>query len=85
MAKKIRKRTPNQGSLKNPRKATIRMTERESGQLASIQGLCRAFGKRERLIDLWRKVAFPAIQEYVKPYVEAAKAARMAKRELADG
>ena len=74
--RRIRRRADNAGSDRRTRKLSLRMTERLSNELASIQGLMLAHGKRETLAELWERVAMPAIREYVAPYAAAAKAAR---------
>lgn len=76
----IRRRTKNEGSVSRPRKVTVRVTERVSNKVASIQGLCRAWGKRETLADLWEAVCMPALADYVRPYADRAKADREAKK-----
>ena len=58
--------------------ARFRMTQRISGELASIQGLCWRYGKRETLAELWEAVCMPALADYVRPYADRAKAAREA-------
>ena len=57
----------------------IRMTQRLSGELASIQGLCWRYGKRETLADLWEDVLMPALHEHVRPYADRARDERKAK------
>ena len=74
--RKIRPRTWNQGDMVRTRKATIRMTPKLSNRLSSVQGLCHAFGKRETLAELWERVAFPAIERYVRGYADAARKAK---------
>lgn len=60
----------------------IRMTQRISGELASIQGLCWKYGDRETLADLWENLLMPALREYVRPYADRAREERKAgKRE----
>lgn len=56
------------------------MTPKLSSRLASVQGLCHAFGKRETLAELWERVAFPAIERHVRKYADAAQKARSAPR-----
>lgn len=75
-ARHIRRRTYNQGSELHPRKVTIRVTECMSNRVASLQGLIYRYGKRETLSELFEKVMFPALREYVKPYAELAKTDR---------
>ena len=65
---------------RRPYIARVRMTSRVSKSLASIQGLCRAFGNKESLADLIEKVALPAIEKYVEPYADKAKKARLEKK-----
>ena len=72
----VRRRTFNAGSEKRTRKVTIRCTERVSNELASMQGLMYAFGRRERLADLWEGYLMPVLRLYVKPYAAKAKADR---------
>ena len=76
----IRRRTENEGSVTRPRKVTVRVSVHVSNRLASIQGLCRAWGKRETLADLWEAVCMPALADYVRPYADRAKAAREAAK-----
>ena len=76
-ARCIRRRTYNQGSEPHPRKVTIRVTECMSNRVASLQGLMYKYGRRETLSELFEKVMFPTLQEYVKPYAERAKADRV--------
>ena len=73
-----RRRTRNQGSAPHPRKVTIRITERLSNELASIQGLMFAFGRRETLCDVWERVLMPRLRAYVRSYAERARKARAA-------
>ena len=53
--------------------ARFRMTQRISGELASIQGLCWRYGKRETLADLWEAVCMPALRDHVRPYADRAR------------
>ena len=76
----IRRRTKNEGSVTRPRKITMRVTVGVSNKTASIQGLCRRWGKRETLAELWEVVCMPALAEYVRPYADKAKAAREAAK-----
>ena len=76
--RRVRRRTRNQGSNPHPRKVTIRITERLSNELASIQGLMFAFGRRETLCDVWERVLMPRLRAYVCPYAERARKARAA-------
>ncbi len=75
---RIRRRTRNQGSNLHPRKVTVRVTERLSNELASIQGLIYAFGRRETVSRLFEQVMMPALREYVKPYARKAQLHRKA-------
>ena len=74
-ARRIRRRTDNQGDPFRQRKVTIRVTRELSNELASLQGLMWAFGKKETLADLFEDVLMPRLRDYVKPYV--AKVRRM--------
>ena len=76
----IRRRTKNEGSVSRPRKITVRVTVGVSNKTASIQGLCRRWGKRETLAELYESVMLPALAEYVRPYADKAKAAREAAK-----
>lgn len=78
----VRKRRDSQGSNLRPRKIEIRATERVSNKFASIQGLIFRYGKKETIADLFENICIPALEEYVKPYAERAKADRAA--ELSD-
>lgn len=72
----VRKRHDNNGSLLRPRKIEIRMSEQSSNRLASIQGLLYRFGHKETMAELFERVMLPALEVYVRPYVETAKAER---------
>lgn len=74
----VRKRRDSQGSSLRPRKIEIRATERVSNRFASIQGLIFRYGKKETIADLFENICIPALEEYVKPYAEKAKADRVA-------
>ena len=74
----VRKRRDSQGSNLRPRKIEIRATERVSNKFASIQGLIFRYGKKETIADLFENICIPALEEYVKPYAEKAKADRVA-------
>lgn len=74
----VRKRRDSQGSALRPRKIEIRATERVSNKFASIQGLIFRYGKKETIADLFENICIPALEEYVKPYAEKAKADREA-------
>lgn len=80
----IRRRKPTDGSLARSCLARFRMTQRLSSELASIQGLCWRYGKRERLADLWEAVCMPALREHVRPYADRARADRMAQKAVRD-
>lgn len=75
----IRKRNEDK-SIRNCRKrmyhAKFRMTKPVSKRLASIQGLCYAYGNKESLADLFEYVALPAFEKYVAKYAKKAKAER---------
>ena len=74
----VRKRRDSQGSNLRPRKIEIRATERVSNRFASIQGLIFRYGKKETIADLFENICIPALEEYVRPYAERAKADRAA-------
>ena len=76
----IRKRHDNEGSERRIRKVTIRLTERLSNELASIQGLIYAFGKQEPMADIFEHRLMPVLRHYVRPYAIEAKKAREAER-----
>lgn len=76
----IRKRHDNEGSERRIRKVTIRLTERLSNELASIQGLIYAFGKQEPMADIFEQRLMPVLRHYVRPYAIEAKKAREAER-----
>ena len=77
----IRKRNVSDG-LRRGYVARFRMTQRLSAELASMQGLCRRYGKRESLADLWENVCMPALRDHVRPYADRARDERKAgKRE----
>ena len=77
----IRKRNVSDG-LRRGYVARFRMTQRLSAELASMQGLCRRYGKRESLADLWESVCMPALRDHVRPYADRARDERKAgKRE----
>lgn len=77
----VRKRHDHQGSILRPRKMEIRMDERTSNRLASVQGLIFRFGKKETMADLFETVMLPALEEYVRPYVALAREAAKPKQE----
>ncbi len=74
--RRIRKRRAQAGSSARSHCVRVRMTAKTSNLLASLQGLCWRYGKRETLADLFERVALPAIQAHVRPYVEQAREAR---------
>lgn len=78
----VRRRSHNFGSVTRPRKMEVRLTRELSSEVASIQGLIFKYGKRETMADIFENVLFPALQAYVAPYVERAKADREAQREV---
>ena len=78
----VRRRMPTDGSRTRAVIARFRMTQRLSAELASMQGLCRRYGKRESLADLWESVCMPALRDHVRPYADRARDERKAgKRE----
>lgn len=77
----VRRRSHNFVSVTRPRKMEIRLTRELSSKVSSIQGLIFKYSKRETMADIFEKVLFPALQAYVAPYVERAKADREAQRE----
>ncbi len=69
----VRRRTDNQGSRLNPRKATIRMSEADSARLMQWQGLARKYGNRD-MVWLWRNVCAPALKAHCEAvYVPMAR------------
>lgn len=78
---RIRKRSVCPGDDLRTHRVTVRMTRSASAELASIQGLCWRFGKRETVAALFETVALPAIRAHVRPYADRAKAERLAERE----
>ena len=78
----IRKRDFNDGSTPRPYIGRFRMTHSISAELASLQGLCWRYGKRETMAELFERVAMPAFREYVRPYADIAKAEREANRRI---
>ena len=79
--RRIRKRRAQAGSSARTHCVRVRMTAKTSNLLASLQGLCWRFGKRETLADLFEHVALPAIQAHVRPYADQAREARERARE----
>ena len=80
----IRKRNPTDEHRRGYI-ARFRMTQRLSGELASIQGLCWRYGKRETLADLFENVCMPALREHVRPYADRAREDRKAKAGKREG
>ena len=80
----IRKRNPTDDHRRGY-VARFRMTSAISHSLASMQGLCRRYGKRETLADLWETVCMPALIEYVSPYADKAREDRAATAEKREG
>ena len=78
-ARKIRRRTDNEGSVSRSRKVTIRATRHLSNELASLQGLMYRHGKRETLAELMENLFMPCLRAYVKPYATKAAKERLAK------
>ena len=76
----VRRRNANEGSETRPYGVRIRVTREVSARLASMQGLCWRYGKRETLADLWEAVCMPALADYVRPYADKAKAEREAEK-----
>lgn len=78
--RRIRRRTDNAGSISHPRKVTIRLTERQSNELASIQGLLWRYGAKKNLSAVFADVLLPRLREYVRPLATKAMANRKAAR-----
>ena len=76
----VRRRNLNTGSETRPYGVRIRVTRDVSARLASIQGLCWRYGKRETLADLFETACMPALADYVAKYADAAKADRAAQK-----
>lgn len=74
----VRRRTLNEGSVTRPRKLQIRATVAVSNEVASIQGLIFKYGHKETLADIFENVLLPRLKEYVRPYVDMARADREA-------
>ena len=81
----VRRRKPTDGSRTRAVIARFRMTQRLSSELASIQGLCWRYGKREKMADLWETVCMPALRDYVRPYADRAREERAALKAVPDG
>ena len=80
----IRRRNLNTGSGTRPYCMRIRATREVSARLASIQGLCRRYGARETLADLFEDVCMPALRDYVRPYADRAREERAALKAVRD-
>lgn len=76
----VRRRNLNEGSETRPYGVRIRVTREVSARLASMQGLCWRYGKRETLADLFETACMPALADYVRPYADKAKAEREAEK-----
>ena len=63
----------------------IRLAKRLSSELASIQGLCWRYGKRETLAELWEAVCMPALRAHVRPYADRAREDRAARKAVRGG
>ena len=74
--RRVRPRRSQTGSTVREFCVRIRLSERTSNQLASLQGLCWRFGRRETLATLFESVCLPALREHVRPYADKAKAER---------
>lgn len=80
----IRKRNEGAGEvLRRNFSMHIRMKREVSKELASMQGLCLAHGKRETLADLFEEVAMPALRRHVRRYAERAQKARQSRKAVA--
>ena len=71
--RRIRKRRAQAGSSTRSHVVRIRLTAKASGQLASLQGLCWRYGKRESLASLFKSVCLPALREHVREYADRAR------------
>ena len=71
--RRIRKRQAQAGSSARSHCVRIRMTAKASNQLASLQGLCWRFGRRETLASLFEDVCLPALREHVREYADRAR------------
>lgn len=72
----VRSRTLNGGSITRPRKLQIRATVAVSNEVASIQGLIFKYGHKETLADIFENILLPKLKEYVRPYIDMARADR---------
>ena len=77
---RIRKRSVSPGDELRTHRLSVRMTRRISAEVASIQGLCLAHGRKETLAALFETVALPAIRAHVRPYADRARAERLAAK-----
>ena len=66
-----------------PKSLHVRMSIEASSRLASLQGLCWRYGKRETVAALFDIAGLPAIEQYCKPYTEAARQERERARQSA--
>ena len=71
--RRIRKRRAQAGSSARTHCVRVRMTAKTSAQLASLQGLCYRYGKRETLAALFESVCLPALREHVREYADRAR------------
>lgn len=58
---------------------TFRATSRTSGRFASCMGLVKKFGGKKTMIEIFEKVLLPAMEEYVRPLADMARAERETK------
>ena len=79
--RRIRKRRAQAGSSARTHCVRVRMTAKTSNLLASLQGLCWRFGKRETLAELWESVLMPALRAHVRPYADRARDERKARKD----
>lgn len=80
----VRKRNEGAGEAWERRYSMhIRMKREVSKELASMQGLCLAHGKRETLADLFEEVAMPALRRHVRRYAQRAAKARQSRKAVA--
>lgn len=71
--RRIRKRQAQAGSSARSHCVRIRLTAKTSNQLASLQGLCWRYGRRETLASLFEDVCLPALREHVREYADRAR------------
>ena len=76
--RRIRKRRAQAGSSARSHCVRIRLSAKTSNQLASLQGLCWRFGRRETLASLFEDVCLPALREHVREYADRAREEREA-------